>query len=55
MDTYYSKNETLVMMSGSGPSVFGIFKDEADAESAAKELKAENYECFVCTPEENRP
>ena len=48
-------NAYNALMSGSGPSVFGIFKDEADANSAAKELKAENYECFVCTPEENRP
>ena len=44
-------NAYNALMSGSGPSVFGIFESDKDAENAAAELKAQNYECFVCTPE----
>ena len=35
-------------MSGSGPSVFGIFAQNADAESAAKELRESYKQVFVC-------
>ena len=41
MDTYYSENETLVMMSGSGPTVFGIFTDPEKAKAALEVLRAE--------------
>ena len=35
------------MMSGSGPSVFGIFKTAEAADSAARSLKKENISAFV--------
>lgn len=37
-------------MSGSGPSVFGIFENEKDANKACDELKAVTKEVYVCTP-----
>ncbi|MBE6742244.1 MAG: 4-(cytidine 5'-diphospho)-2-C-methyl-D-erythritol kinase [Ruminococcaceae bacterium] len=44
-------NGTLgACMSGSGPTVYGIFLDEASAENAAEELKAITNEVFVCKP-----
>ena len=39
-----------VCMSGSGPTVFGIFKSRDDAESAAKKLKDYAKDICVCTP-----
>lgn len=48
-------NAYNALMSGSGPSVFGVFKDVSDAERAEAALKAEGYLCFVCLPEENNP
>ena len=36
------------MMSGSGPSVFGIFRTEAEAESAVTRLKDHGYRAYVC-------
>ncbi|MBQ8849814.1 MAG: 4-(cytidine 5'-diphospho)-2-C-methyl-D-erythritol kinase [Clostridia bacterium] len=36
------------MMSGSGPSVFGIFENDACAESAAKLLEGNGYRAYVC-------
>ena len=38
------------MMSGSGPSVFGIFDDEEAARGAAIALEAEGYRAYICTP-----
>lgn len=38
------------MMSGSGPSVFGIFADENAANSAANSLKQRGIQAFVTTP-----
>ena len=35
-------------MSGSGPSVFGLFESEADAEEAARELRRSFKNVFVC-------
>lgn len=35
-------------MSGSGPSVFGIFESKEDAQNAAKELKKSYSDVFVC-------
>lgn len=37
-------------MSGSGPSIFGIFDDESKAEAAARELKKDYEECFLTVP-----
>lgn len=36
-------------MSGSGPSVFGIFENEGDAEKACDKLKAVTNQVFVCS------
>ncbi len=38
------------MMSGSGPSVFGIFGDSAMAEGAAAALEEKGYRAYVCMP-----
>lgn len=35
------------MMSGSGPSVFGIFTDKGKAAAAFEKLKDNNWECFL--------
>ena len=37
-------------MSGSGPSIFGIFDDEAKAKAAFNELKKDFEETFLCKP-----
>ena len=43
------KNGALgALMSGSGPSVFGIFPDSTVAERAAISLKMKNFRVFVC-------
>ncbi|MBQ7698716.1 MAG: 4-(cytidine 5'-diphospho)-2-C-methyl-D-erythritol kinase [Clostridia bacterium] len=39
------------LMSGSGPSVFGVFEREEDAKNAENELRSLGCECFVCVPE----
>lgn len=38
------------MMSGSGPSVFGVFNDEISATKAVKQLCAEGVDSFLSTP-----
>ncbi len=38
---------THAMMSGSGPSVFGVFKSDADAQRACKELSAQGITAFA--------
>ncbi|MBR2353569.1 MAG: 4-(cytidine 5'-diphospho)-2-C-methyl-D-erythritol kinase [Clostridia bacterium] len=38
------------MMSGSGPSVFGVFTDEQEAEQAGNRLKEEGYYPYICHP-----
>ncbi len=38
------------MMSGSGPSVFGIFLNKEDAEYALKELLTYGSEAYICKP-----
>ena len=38
------------MMSGSGPTVFGIFRNADDAERCARELRAFVPDVFVCRP-----
>lgn len=39
-------------LSGSGPSVFGIFKNRADAEKAAEKFKTAGKTAYVCQPTE---
>ncbi len=41
---------TLSMMSGSGPSVFGVFRDEKTALAAARAVQALGYETELCRP-----
>jgi 4-diphosphocytidyl-2-C-methyl-D-erythritol kinase len=41
-------------MSGSGPSVYGIFTDRASAEAAAEGLRALGAVAFVTTPHRGR-
>lgn len=38
------------MMSGSGPTVFGVFRDSAQAQSCADELRGQYPHVFVCDP-----
>ena len=38
------------MMSGSGPSVFGIFYNKADADNANRDLLCEDITSYVCEP-----
>lgn len=40
-------------MSGSGPSIFGIFEDKEKAESCVKELKKDFDSTFLCLPMKN--
>ena len=42
-------------MSGSGPSVFGLFKDEVRAQDACRRLRGTYRDVFLCTPQENAP
>ena len=39
-------------VSGSGPTLFGVFEDEGSADRCAGELKALADEVFVCEPTE---
>ena len=41
------------MMSGSGPSVFGLFADRAAAEKLCGELRSEGVKAFVTRPRRN--
>ena len=43
----------MAMMSGSGPSVFGVFKDRATADRACEVIKSLGAACKVCTPIHN--
>lgn len=40
----------FAMMSGSGPSVFGVFEDERAAHAAAEQLRREHIPAWVCEP-----
>ncbi|MBQ9085754.1 MAG: 4-(cytidine 5'-diphospho)-2-C-methyl-D-erythritol kinase [Clostridia bacterium] len=45
------KSDSLgAMMSGSGPSVFGIFADRESAEKASELLCCRGYRAYLCTP-----
>lgn len=41
------KGAALSMMSGSGPTVFGIFKDEKDAKAAYKTMQNKTKDVFL--------
>jgi len=43
-----SNGATSALLSGSGPSVFGIFSSVVAAENVCNELKAYGYEAHVC-------
>ncbi len=49
-DALCSCGARLAMMSGSGPSVFGIFGDEASADAAARALSALGYDSVKTRP-----
>lgn len=49
-DTLESYGAKKAMMSGSGPSVFGVFADEAAAEKAAHFLKCKGITAHICKP-----
>lgn len=41
------------MMSGSGPTVFGIFEDIATAQNAYEKIKCDRWECFLTKTADN--
>lgn len=43
-------NAKLSLMSGSGPTVYGIFENKEDAESCAEQLKSIIKDVFIATP-----
>ena len=47
-DTLLASDALGAMMSGSGPSVFGIFADEATARGAVRALEAKGYSAYLC-------
>ncbi len=49
-ETMKSNHALGVCMSGSGPTVFGIFEKKEDAEKAAAELKNAAKDIDICTP-----
>ena len=48
--TMLQNGALAAMMSGSGPSVFGIFKNKEDAEYVEEKIKNEGYFAQVCYP-----
>ena len=40
-------NAKISMMSGSGPSVFGIFENAENAEEARKEISSSGADAFI--------
>ena len=48
--TMLSHGAIGAMMSGSGPSVFGLFAEESEAREAAEKIAAEGYFSTVCRP-----
>ena len=45
-----SSGAVFAMMSGSGPSVFGVFENEKDAQAAAEMLLNQDIPAWVCEP-----
>ncbi len=48
--TLFESGALCAMMSGSGPSVFGIFDDERKAEAAKNTLLERGFAAFLCMP-----
>lgn len=46
----YDNNAVCACMSGSGPTCYGIFKNEDDAKNAYEALKKDFKETYLCTP-----
>lgn len=46
----YAHNAKCACMSGSGPTVFGVFERIEDAQASAEELKKDFKQVFVCEP-----
>ncbi len=46
----YDNGAVCACMSGSGPTVFGVFRNEDDAVSAAEQLKKDYEQVYVCQP-----
>ena len=44
------QNAKLALMSGSGPTVYGIFENKKDAESCAEKLKSITNDVFIAMP-----
>ena len=53
-ETMLSTGAQAAMMSGSGPSVFGIFEDVMTAQKAKEAINSLGYFAFVCYPVGNR-
>lgn len=51
-DIMASNNALAISLSGSGPSYFGIYKNEADAEAAVSVLKQKGITAFLAEPTE---
>ena len=47
---YMSENADVTRMSGSGPTILGIFKDEERAKSVTAELNAKGINAHTCKP-----
>lgn len=47
-DIMFNCGACISMMSGSGPSVFGIFNDKDGLIKAEKQLKESNFKTFIC-------
>ncbi len=45
----YALGAFAAQMSGSGPSVFGLFQNETDATRAAAQMRAQGKQAFVCS------
>ena len=52
-ETLLASGAITAMMSGSGPSVFGLFADRAAAEKLCGELRSEGVKAFVTRPRRN--
>ena len=46
----YNNSAKVAMLSGSGPSVFGVFNDKFDAENAKEFLAKEGIKSYLCNP-----
>ena len=49
-DIMYSNSAKIAMLSGSGPSVFGVFYDRFQAKKAQETLSKEGIKSYLCSP-----